>query len=268
MDKNIENLFLQKITGFNKNQLFLCDKNLKEKYKKELENLINRYNLWEPIEYIIEKAEFYGLDFFVDKRVLIPRNDTEIMVEQALKTIKWTNNILIDVWTWSSCIAISILKNTTFLKKAYVIDISKKALEVSQINIKKHNLENKIIQIHWNLLDFLFKKENFLEKNNNIIITANLPYIKNWDFENMDKETIKFEPNIALFWWKKTGFELYEKLIYQIEKLKNNYKNIILFIEIWFDQKEIATNFLNQKKLHFEVFKDNSWIDRLLKINF
>ena len=312
INKNIENLMLQKITGLSKNQLFLNNYTLTDFQKKQLLEYQKRYLSWEPIEYIIENAEFYGLDFYVDSRVLIPRNDTEIMVEKVIESVKFKkekyflnfwfndwklfesqsmiapifegiklnnfkniNTILIDIWTGSACIPISILKNLSTAGpsplKTYAIDISKDALDVAKINIKKHNLEDKIELIQSDLLkDFKQILSSKFYKLNTIIITANLPYIKNWDFENMDKETIKFEPDLALYWWEKTGFELYEKLIFQIFELQNiyNIKKIILFIEIWFDQKQIAIDFLKKQNLKFEIFKDNNNIDRCIKIYF
>ncbi len=261
-----ENLIIQKVTGLSKEQLFL-GKEINIKQKKEINILKNRLDNWEPIEYIINNAEFYWLDFYVDNRCLIPRNDTEIMVDSVLKEVqnnkKWTT--LIDVWTWSSCIPISIIKNSKNINKCFVIDISKKALEVSKINLEKYSLENKVTQLNWDLLDnFSYKLEW------KVIITANLPYIKNWDFENMDKQTIEYEPDLALYWWEKTGFELYEKLIAQTFELKKKYniEKLQLFIEIGFDQKEVSINYLSEKKLKFEIFKDNSLVDRCIKIDF
>jgi len=284
---------LEKATGLNNSQLFLSEQ-IDDKYIEKIEELLGRVVSGEPIEYIIEKAEFYGLDFYVDSRVLVPRNDTEVMVEQVLENIP-ENAILIDVWTWSSCIPISILKNLNKLDesriiKTYAIDISHKVLEVSKINIQKHYLDNKIIQINSDLLEKNpltplsggIESLSSPDKGNwgvsNIIITANLPYIKNWDFENMDEETVKFEPDLALYWWKKTGFELYEKLIFQIQKLfilplqggdvwKTD-RGVVLFIEIWFDQKEVAKNFLQKNNLQFEIFKDNWGVERCVKIYF
>jgi len=177
---------------------------------------------------------------------------------------------LIDVWTWSSCIAISILKNTTHILNSFVIDISEKALEVSSINIEKYDLQDKIKQIKSDLLEHF--NPHLISPNGreieNIIITANLPYIKNGDFENMDLETIEFEPDLALYGWESTGFELYERLIFQVLELQSNYNlvKIILFIEIWFDQKMVCEDFLNKLNLEFEIFKDNGGVDRCIKI--
>ncbi len=296
-------LILQKNLWISKTELFLLE-NIEEKYIENIKKDLERRNAWEPLEYIIEKAEFFSLPFFVDKRVLIPRNDTEIMIEKALKIDNLEDFLLIDVWTWSSAIPISIIKNSK-IKNALAIDISKKALEVAKINIKKHNLWDKIKVLESNLLEKLLENNSlFFDERagvryKNIIITANLPYIKNKDFENMSKETLKYEPNLALFWWEKTGFELYEKLIWQIFEIFNYSRNchpelvsashnldskwpegiplgtsskwqtkIILFIEIWFDQKEIAENYLKSKNLKFQIFKDNSKIERCIKICF
>lgn len=272
--KYIDKIILS-VLGIDKKKLFFINE-IDEKYIKDIINCFERLKNNEPLEYIIQKAEFYSLDFFIDSRVLIPRNDTEIMVEKAIKTLSLNNkNILIDVWTWSSCIAISILKNTISVKKCFVTDISKDALEVSKINIKKHNLENKITQINWNLLDNFEFDTNILCPSWdlyiwNLVITANLPYIKNQDYRNMDIWTIKYNPDIALYWWEKTWFELYENLIYQCFKLKNiyNINNFILFIEIWFDQEKYSIKYLKNLNLKFEFFKDNSWINRCIKIIF
>jgi len=263
--KNRE-LIIRKITGLSKEQLFLNPplNPLPNKEGKLFDEYMDRLSKWEPIEYIVNNAVFYGLDFYVDNRVLIPRNDTEVMVDLVLKENK--TSILIDVWTGSSCIPISILKNVDNISNCYVVDISDEALEVSKINIEKYNLEDKIIQLKWDLLKPFLSNNNYkLEKN--IIITANLPYIKDKDYKNMDKSVIEYEPRIALYWWKKTWFELYQKLIKQCLELKKNH-NITLFIEIGFDQKQVAKDFLEDLWLKYEIFKDNWGIYRCVRVKF
>lgn len=259
----IEKILIKK-TGLNKSQFFLAEE-LNIWNLEELKNIFKKVAFGYPIEYILENAEFYGLDFYVDKRCLIPRNDTEVMVDEAIKVLS-ENSIYIDIWTWSWAIPISVYKNSkNKIKKIYAVDISTDALEVAKKNIKTHNLENKIKLLKSNLLSDLFP---LLAKKGarGWIITANLPYIKNEDFWNMDREVILHEPAVALYWWKKTWFELYEKLIEQI--IESNNKKVILFIEIWFDQKEVAINYLENKKLSFEIFKDNWAIERCVKIKF
>jgi len=266
--KKIEKIII-KITGLSKSQFFLLDE-IDEEYLKEIKNAFYRLSNWEPLEYIIKNAEFYSLDFYVDSRVLIPRDDTEIMVDKAIDSIinyEWIT--LIDVGTWSSCIPISIVKNTNKVNNCYVIDISKNALDISKKNIINHNLEKKIKQINWDLLKNILS-DNSYDLKKNVIITANLPYIKDNDFENIDEETMQFEPALALYWWKNTWFELYEQLIREVQQLKNikNIDSLILFIEIWFDQKEYSEKYLNKLNLKFNIFKDNNWIHRCIKIEF
>lgn len=262
-DSQKVDLILMKNLKITKKELFFIDE-IKDEFLKNINFDLERLKNWEPIEYIIEKANFFWNNFFVDKRVLIPRNDTEIMVYEVLKIKNLENFLLLDIGTWSSAIISSIFLNSK-AKKWFAIDISKKALEVAKINIENFNLEKKISLVENNLLENI----SFINEKN-ILITANLPYIKNWDFKNMSKETIIFEPDLALFWGENTGFELYEKLIWQCLELKKNknLEKIILFIEIWFDQKKIAKNFLENLNLKFEFFKDNSKIDRCIKIIF
>lgn len=220
-----------------------------------------------------DNEEFYSLPFYVDKRVLIPRNDTETLVDQALKCLKSYSNeeiSLIDIGTGSSSIVTAITKNIAFsLKKIYALDVSPDALEVAKINIEKNNIQEKVSLHKSDLLEiFLSESENIQSKY--LIITANLPYIKNGDIENMDKEVLENEPHIALFGWEQTGFEMYETLIHQIFKIKNIFQleKIILFIEIWFDQSEYSRQYLSSQWLSFEYFKDLNGINRVIKIEF
>lgn len=259
---------LQKITGFTKNQLFFCDK-IETVSDLETKNIIELHKSWTPFEYIIQKAEFYGLDFYVDNRVLIPRNDTEIMVDIVLNSLKYSKNpgpVLMDIWTGSSCIPLSILENIDSKNiTTHVVDISTDALEVSKININHHKKE--VQQHNWSLYSPL---EDIDFSKNDVYITANLPYIKDNDHDNMSVETIVHEPSLALYWWKDTGFELYEQLISQIiQQIKKGFlKSVQLYIEIWFDQKEYSENYLKNLNLDFQIRKDNSWIHRCIQIGF
>ena len=273
---NIVEKIILKETGLNKSQFFLSDNiKISDKKLEELKSILKKVVFGYPIEYVLEKAEFYGLEFFVDKRCLIPRDDTEIMAEQAILSIV-DNSVYIDVWTWSWAISISVVDNIwDKIDKAYAIDISDDALTVADRNIKTYNLENKIKLLKSDLLNIFELDTSILCPQwpiciDNLIITANLPYIKNEDFWNMDQDVILHEPALALYWWKKTWFELYEKLIYQCFELQSiyNIKNLFLFIEIGFDQKNISINYLEKMKLQFQIFKDNWGVERCIKIKF
>ncbi|MDQ7022179.1 MAG: HemK family protein methyltransferase [Candidatus Gracilibacteria bacterium] len=197
---NIVEKILLKKTGLNKSQFFLSDDlKISEKELEELRNIFRKVVFGYPIEYVLEKAEFYGLDFYVDKRCLIPRNDTEVMVEQAIEEINTSplilpltgegNNIIyIDVGTGSGATPISVVKSVSTegfspLKKSFAVDISEDALKVARKNIKTHNLENKIKLLKSDLLSKIPLNPPFIKGEiTQYIITANLPYIKDEDF--------------------------------------------------------------------------------------
>jgi methylase of polypeptide subunit release factors len=188
------------------------------------------------------------------------------MIDCVLELIKSKNEntfTLSDIWTGTSCIPISILNNSNNISHTFVVDIMKQALEVSKVNIDRHKYSKVITQCHWSLLDPIIKLLKW-----NIIITANLPYILDNDFDHMDKETVEHEPDSALYWGPVTWFELYEKLIQQCLELKKswNINEINLFIEIWFDQKEYSQKYLNNLWLKNIYHKDNWWIERCIHI--
>lgn len=239
---------------------------------KNIQKKLHRYSKWYPLEYILWKAEFMWNDFFVNRHVLIPRSDTEVIVKASLKDIQESQKqvILFDIWAGSWIIPIMLNILSSHIEKTFCFDISKKALEVININTARFNMKERIFCIHKNFLylPVFFKKEDFSKKS--LIFTANLPYIKENDYENMDTAVYTYEPKIALYWWKDTWFELYEKLIALIYSLKaaHWFLSCILFIEIWFDQKEVSYKFLKNMWVKFEYFADTNKIDRVIKIIF
>ena len=261
--KDIESI-IKNESQLSTSQFFLFDL-IEERVFKTCKKKFLEISLKKPIEYVLNKANFYGLDFYVDENVLIPRNETELLVDEVLQDIKLLKKqkiSLIDVWTWSWCILISILNSYPMIKnQCFATDISEKALDIANINLKKYSLQNKLRLINSNLLDIFLSDTSFLCSRwdltiENLFITANLPYIKNKDFKNINESVLKYEPNIALYWWKKTGFELYEKLIYDCLELNYVYNiwNLVLFIEIGFDQFEISKNFLKWLKTEVWIF--------------
>ena len=185
--------------------------------------------------------------------------------------------VYIDIWTGSGCIPISVMKNMPHPNSpikgegasCFAIDISEQALAVAKINIQNHWLEGKIESLRGDLLEPLITHPNPLFKREGVekvIISANLPYIKQNDFENMDESVYMHEPDTALYGWEKTGFELYEKLINQASILAKEGMKVVLFIEIWFDQKKVCENHLNTLGHKYEIFTDNGGVERCLKI--
>lgn len=202
--------------------------------REELDNIKEKQYLEEikilkkgvPIEHITHQKEFMKLSFFVDKNVLIPRQDTEILVEEVINIAKKNNaKKILDLCTGSGAIAVSLAK---YLPQAEItaIDISNEALKIAKKNAISNNVENQITFISSDMFTNL-NEEKF------DIIVSNPPYIKTNVIKNLDIQ-VQNEPYIALDGGK-DGLDFYKKIInesYQYLKY-NGY----LCLEIGFDQK-------------------------------
>lgn len=199
-----------------------------------------------PFEYIINEADFYGDLFYVDKRCLIPRPETEILVENAVRIAKELSaKRLLDICTGSAIAAICIQKQLPSLSVA-ASDISTDALEVAKINIKKHGLQIEVLESD------LFESE---KTDNFEIVTANPPYIQNGYV--LEQNVLK-EPHGALF-----GGERGDEVITRILDgfFARSYRAIVC--EIGFDQKNYVLDTINGKKsIKYGFYKDYSGFDR------
>lgn len=249
---------------------FFLMQDISSKYIYEMQQMIFKLASWSSEEYLLETANFYGRDFYVDERVLIPRNDTEILVSTMLKklhvSIDIKNMSYVDVGTGSACIPISLVMEMHPLKfqNLFALEISQDAIDVAAENIEKY-CAGKIELRESNLLSWIFHDNFSWQK---LCISANLPYIKDGDYDNMDSSVVRNEPNRALYGWSVTWFELYKELIKQCFQMKQVHKiqEIHLFIEIWFDQKSVSHDFLQEMWLSFEYFTDSSNIERVVYI--
>jgi len=201
----------------------------------------------EPAAYIAGEKEFYNLDFIVNKNVLIPRPETELLVEEIKNKIQNTRykipDTVIDVGTGSGNIIISIYKNLPQKIKDeinfYAVDISSDALKIAKKNAKKHKVEKKIKFVQSDLLDYFFVKEKTPSKadqplaEKKLLIVANLPYVSP-ELYQRNKNNLKFEPKRAL-WSKQAGLSHYKKLLKQIRLLAADHCS--LFFEISPEQK-------------------------------
>ena len=163
---------------------------------KEQENLFNklveRRKQKEPVAYILNKKEFWNENYFVDKRVLIPRPETEILIELLLKKIKDKNKVykVLDLGCGSGCLLISFLKEMR-KSQGMGVDISSNALEVAKKNIELHNLNNRAKLMRLDLLT-LHTKDKF------DIIFSNPPYLSSTDYAKLSEDVKNFEPKQAL----------------------------------------------------------------------
>ena len=227
---------------------------LDEDSKKEILSGIDKLKKHLPIQYITKNQEFMKLNFFVNENVLIPRSDTEILVEEIINTYKDKKVKILDLCTGSGCIAISLKK---YMPRAevYASDISKKALGVAKINAKNNNTEVKFI------LSDVFN--DIIDKDFDIIV-SNPPYIKTQIIDTLTKDVQK-EPKIALdggsdglFFYKKIIKEAYEYLAH----------DGMVFLEIGYDQKQELLDIIKEDKRYqfVESKKDLGDNDRIIVI--
>lgn len=212
----------------------------------EYEKLLQRRANFEPIEYITQSANFYGESFYVDKRVLIPRPETEILVEKVQQLCEnFENLVIVEIGCGSGIISIMLAK---FFPNAkiYALDISLDALEVAKLNAKTLHVKN----IEFLQSDLLSNLE--LEKFD--ILVSNPPYIANDEPLHVG---LSYEPNLALFGGK-IGDEILQKIIEQF--LERDIK--FLACEMGYDQQEKIRKYLQNKPLAIEFYQDLAGLDR------
>lgn len=201
-----------------------------------------------PLTKIFKKAYFYGLEFHVNKFVLSPRQETELLVAEALKIIK-PNSKVLDLCTGSGCNAVSVCKNST--AKVYASDISKKALKVANFNAKKHGVDIEFIKSN------LF--ENINEKFD--VIISNPPYIESKTINSLDREVKYFDPVLALDGGE-DGLTFYKKIIQELDNHLN--KDGTILLEIGYNQASNVKKLLKENSFDSICLKDYENKDRII----
>lgn len=236
----------------------------KQQLSKTLK-LFTRRLSGEPLAHLTGEQEFGELIFKVNKHTLIPRPETELMVEQVLNlTSNSTETAILDIGTGSGCIAITLAKKLSEVK-IIASDKSTRALAVAKINAKNH--QAKITWLQGNLLQPLIKKINQLPKNTKqLIITANLPYVPSAYLKNLnnkDKIGLKFEPLLALDGGA-DGLKYYRELSEQLNILKQKRPEIALTILMEIQPGQARA----MKKIfgNISVIKDLAKKDRLVTV--
>jgi len=261
IESNIKNPYLDSeillSQTINKNRKYVIlnsKQKLNDKYLNNFYSLIDRRKKGEPIAYLIKRKNFWKESFYVNKNVLIPRPDTEILIEETLKLCNknLTLNVL-DVGTGSGCILLSILKERSkFLGTG--IDISKKAINVARFNAKVHQLSNRVKFYNSDVDKFLIGKYD--------MILSNPPYIKKQDIKYLEKDVARYEPKLALDGGR-DGFSEINKVICKTSRLIKKKGKFIL--EIGFDQKNRVLNILKNYDFYVnKVVKDYSQNDRCI----
>ncbi len=236
-------ILLSSISGESREK-FLLKSNfeMSKKQIKSFNDLITRRALKkEPVAYLINKKEFWSMNFNVCKDVLIPRPETEILVETLAKYFKGRNPFILDIGTGSGCIIISLLQELKN-SKGVAIDISNKALKIAKKNSRIYNTSKRIKFINASISNFNSFKFD--------LIVSNPPYIARHQFKNLDIDIKKFEPKLALDGGN-DGLDVIRKVIYKSRKILKN--NGMLAIEIGNGQYKKVSQILKLNKFREKI---------------
>ena len=239
------------------------ERKLTKEESNSFQQLLKRRLCREPLAYITENQEFYGIKFYVDHRVLIPRPETELLVEEALKAArdygsKAASITIADIGTGCGVIAISIALNLP-QAKIYALDISFHALEVARLNCQQHKVSKQITLLQGNLLEPLPEPV--------CLIVANLPYVKSSEIEELSPEVKDFEPKLAL----DGGEDGLAKIFQFLEQVDSKLlSGGCLLLEIGQGQGEAVMLWVNTRfpEAKIKLIPDLSAIERVAKVTF
>lgn len=242
---------VMKATGKNNTELLFCmSDDVSETVIKEVNTMLSRRKNGEPLQYILGSTEFMGLDFYVDKNVLIPRADTETLVETVLGILNGESADVLDIGTGSGCIGTSIAHFNKNVSVTF-LDINESALKIAKQNASANGILGKFIK-----MDIL--KDCPCEKFD--VIVSNPPYIRPEVIETLQTEVKDYEPYGALYGGD-DGLVFYRRIVNIAPKVLKN--NGLLAFEIGYDQgeevKELMNNFYDVK-----IIKDLCGNDRVV----
>lgn len=246
-------LLLCKVLKKDRKYLIFNDElNLQNNKITEFKNLINRRLKKEPIAYILGEKSFWKDDFLVKKGSLIPRPETELIVEEVINITKNSHNLkILEIGTGTGCLILSILRERPNLR-ATAIDISKVCIELARANAKKLGLTKNI--------KFYKSDVDNLRNDKYDIIVSNPPYINKFDLNNLEDGVVKFEPKLALYGGV-DGSDCIKKIIYKSSKILKRKGKLIL--EIAHDQKNCVLKILKKENFYInKIVKDFSNISR------
>ena len=249
----------------NKDKVFLFlhrDQKVQDDIVKRYYEMVEKRNSGYTLQYMINSQEFMGLEFFVQEGVLVPRPDTETLVEKIINYVnlnmKDKKIKILDIGTGSGAIAISL---AYYLKNSHVtaMDISDIAIETAKINVKKLNLDNiKVIKS-----DVFNGREIINDKDKYNIVVSNPPYIESDVISTLPREVSKYEPKLALDGGK-SGLDYYKQIVNIFKKI--NCPNSMLAVEIGYNQKQAVSEIFEEANIfkNIECDKDLSGIYRVV----
>jgi release factor glutamine methyltransferase len=254
-------VILAHVLGKERGWLFAhYDQALSEDEAETFAELVARRAAAEPVAYLVGHREFYGLDLNVDRRVLIPRPETELLVDAVLDHIDSRTNQsvqMVDVGTGSGAVAVAVAANCPSVT-IYAVDLSASALEVAKENVARHDNRGQITLLQGDLLTPLPQRVD--------IIAANLPYITSGDYPNLMADVRDYEPRLALEAGPE-GLDLIERLLAQAPAYLN--PGGVLFLEIGANQGQAVIKLVERilpEAHHLGLRQDYHGYDRLVVI--
>ena len=234
------------------------------KEERQFFALIERRGRGEPVAYLVGHQEFYGLDFLVDRRVLIPRPETELLVETALNVCRerldaGQTPVVADIGTGSGAIAITLAVEEPRLPYLYATDISMDALEVADLNCRRHHVEQRVRLLHGDLLTPLPEPVD--------VFTANLPYVGTNEMGILEADVRDYEPHLALFSGDE-GLDALRRLFLQAQHSRVVSEGAVFLLEIGYRQREALNEMVHEMWPQADVMfkKDYAGWDRLLQV--
>ncbi len=235
------------------------DKPLQEPEIQKYREHIRRRAIFEPLQYIIGSVEFFGMDFTINKSVLIPRPETELIAEKVLECSKNISSPkILDIGTGSGNIAIAVANSNSDVSVT-AVDISADALNVARENRAKYSLDNSIELICSDIKNLNSTFTNMFD-----IIVSNPPYVSSDEYSTLQKEIINYEPKIAVTDFG-DGFSFYREIAAKSISLLKNSKGF-LFFEMALGQSDEIKKIMNENDFsNVEVYNDLSGIPRVIK---
>lgn len=234
--------------------------------EKHYHGLLARRMQGEPVAYLVGNREFYGLDFLVDRRVLIPRPETELLVEAALKACrqrlaKGAVPLVADIGTGSGIIPITLAVQEPRLPCLYATDISAEALEVAALNCQRHHVEKRVHLLQGDLLAPLPEAVD--------ILTANLPYVGTKEMSLLTRDVRAYEPHLALFSGP-NGLDLLQRLFTELKQFRTLLPGGSIFLEIGYAQRESLESLVRKHWSQAQItwIQDYAGWYRVLQVDF
>jgi len=248
---------MEMMLNMDKTHLYInWQKQLEAQQLSSFKQLLNRVVEGEPVAYVTGVERFYSYDFIVSKDVLIPRQETEELVEWMVKDHRDRRDLQIaDIGTGSGVIAITLAKLMPGVK-IIATDIQKACIEIAEKNAIKHGVE---LSIKFYQGDFLEPLDAILQEID--VLVSNPPYISKDDLDHMDQTVLEHEPHQALFGGQ-DGLLFYQRLAQQADRLRGK----TVYLEAGFNQKKALEELFDDKIQDYKKDMNGNW--RMLKLRF